>query len=186
MHKINLLPKWVLPGTRPSVYDTESGSALEMVAKVYGAMRTLQETYNEFADEVNKTILEFMDSTTKDQECFKANLTEIMHNYIRKIDEKIKMQDLVINKHNEAMVDAINYMKENIVETTTRIIESGEVDDYLYQVLENVTNIRLEYNSETEELTLVNPVRPCVEYNEETENLTIINLVREEIEEEEI
>lgn len=121
MGKITLLPHWVLPDTLPSVYDTQSGTAIEMVAKVYGAMRTLQTEYNLFVDEVNKSINDFVSSVEQDQECFKKNITKIMHDYIAKIDEKIKMQDLVIN-------NAVKYMKENIIATSREVIKQAITD----------------------------------------------------------
>ena len=38
---MELLPKIVMPGTKPSIYDTESATAIEMVAKLYGVMNEL-------------------------------------------------------------------------------------------------------------------------------------------------
>lgn len=126
MGRINVLPKWVLPGTRPSVYDTESGTALEMVAKVYGAMKQLQMDYNAFADEINKTISDFINDTKADYECFKNKINKIMHDYIRMIDDKIKEQDLKI-------ANAVEYMKTNIMvsleELYKEMYESGEFDE---------------------------------------------------------
>lgn len=118
MKKVTLLPHWALPDTLPSVYDTQSGTALEMVAKVYGAMRTLQTEYNSFVDEINQTITDFINNINQDQECFKKEITKIMHDYIMKIDEKIKMQDLVID-------NAVKYMKDNIITTSREVITSA-------------------------------------------------------------
>ena len=118
MFKVNLLPKWCFPGTKPSVYDTTSGTTIEMVAKVYNEMKVLQETYNSFVDEINKSITEFMESTEQDQECFKAHIDKIMHDYIAMVDEKIKMQDLKIEED-------ITYIKNNIVEAAQTIINEA-------------------------------------------------------------
>lgn len=139
MNKVTLLPKWILPDTLPSVYDTQSGTAVEMVAKVYGAMRTLQTEYNSFVDEVNKTITNFINSTNQDQECFKNKITKIMHDYIIKIDEKIKMQDLVID-------NAIKYMKENITITSREVITEA--------IKNNEINISSNYKNEVLFLTI--------------------------------
>ena len=56
---IKPLPKWVLTNEYPAFYDTESVTAIEMVAKLYGKMEELITTYNEFVDEINKTIADF-------------------------------------------------------------------------------------------------------------------------------
>ena len=74
MSRINLLPNWMLPDSIPSVYDTQSGSFQEMVAKVYGAMRELQLDYKSFVNEINKSITEFTESTDQDQEKFKEDI----------------------------------------------------------------------------------------------------------------
>lgn len=118
MSKINVLPNWMLPDSIPSVYDVQSGSFQEMVAKVYGAMRTLQLDYNSFVNEINNSINNFVESTNKDQEDFKEEITKIMHEYIQLIDDKVKMQDLKIEED-------ITYIKNNIFETAQNIINEA-------------------------------------------------------------
>ena len=83
MNKITLLPKWVFSGTTPSVYDTESGTCIEMTAKVYNAMRELQTSYNEFADEINTTITEYLGEF--DIVLNKVALTDVVPSSIVKI-----------------------------------------------------------------------------------------------------
>lgn len=166
MGKVNLLPKWILPDTIPSVYDTDSGTCIEMVAKVYGAMTNLQKEYNSFVDEINKTIIDFTNSIEQDQECFKEKITKIMHDYIMKIDEKIKMQDLVIN-------EAVIFMKDNLSASINQLVEdmkeSGELDQAILEALDNL-GVRVE-TLENTEYTL--------EYEEETENLILKKTVKE-------
>lgn len=143
MSRINLLPKWVLPDTIPSVYDCTSGSWVEMAAKLYGAMRELQTDYNSFVDELNETITDYTNSTTKDQEEFKNHITTIMHNYIMKIDEKIKLQDLTI-------ANAIKYMKDNLSSSISSLLaemkEMGELDDVIIQSISNIETSISEIN----------------------------------------
>ena len=60
---IDNLPKWVLPNNYPAFYDSESATAIEMVAKLYGAMKTLIEEHNTNSEEWKNTIdaaIEFM------------------------------------------------------------------------------------------------------------------------------
>lgn len=113
-----LLPKWVLTQNRPSVYDSESLTSVQMVAKVYQAMNDLIEEYNKFADEVNSNILKYQESLTADNEEFKECITKTVENYIKAIDIKIDKQDLVIQK-------AVNYMTENIVDTTKELVNQA-------------------------------------------------------------
>lgn len=119
-----MLPHWKLTDNHPAFYDTESGSAIEQTAKVYGAMRTLIEEYNKFADNLNKALESFELETKEEQDCFKKCVTELIENYIKSIDIMIDKQDLKIDK-------AIQYMTDNIVSTTTELlneaIEAGQI-----------------------------------------------------------
>lgn len=115
---MQLLPKWILTNPHPSVYDTESGSAVQMVAKVYGAMNELIAEYNKMVDEVNKQIIEHQNSTDKDIDSFKECVTETIETYIKSIDIKMSEQDLIIR-------NAVDYMKTNIAETTNEVVEQA-------------------------------------------------------------
>lgn len=108
MHKVNLLPKWVLPDTLPSVYDTQSGTCIEMTSKVYGAMRNLQTEYNEFVEAVNKTIVDFINDTNADYGAFKCQINKLVHDYIRMLDDKVKMQDLYLKESIENQMKNIS------------------------------------------------------------------------------
>lgn len=90
---MQLLPKWVLPPTMPSVYDSESFTALEMVAKVYGAMNELIAEYNTFADSVNKKIDTFTAETEEQYNLFAMDLRQEFQDFIDVVDIKIKAQD---------------------------------------------------------------------------------------------
>lgn len=185
MNKVTLLPHWRLPDTLPSVYDTQSGTALEMVAKVYGAMRTLQTEYNSFVDEINKTITEFVESTNQDQEQFKTEITKIIHDYIAMIDEKIKLQDTVIAEN-------ITYIKDNLSESLNQIInemkESGELDEVILdsfnelaeriETLQNNTNqslnnLSIEIDNLQRQVETINNKGLISEYDSSKEQLTI-------------
>lgn len=128
MFKVRLLPKWVFPHTKPSVYDTTSGTAIEMVAKVYNEVTLLQETHNKFIDEINKTITDFINDTNKDLDCFKSHIDKIMHDYISMLDDKIKMQDSVINESIVYIKENLSdYVKENYRITINEMVQNGEL-----------------------------------------------------------
>lgn len=195
MHKVTLLPKWIMPGTFPSVYDTDSGTCIEMTAKVYNAMRNLQTEYNEFVEAVNKTIVDFINDTNADYEAFKCQINKLVHDYIRMLDDKVKMQDLYlkesIDNQNETIAAAIEdqnnlidetivYIKNNLVDSIKSVIDemrtNDEFNEVVLEVLEDLTNTILTYNATDESLTLINPLRPATSFNEEVEELTIINI----------
>ena len=137
---MRFLPHWALTDRHPAFYDTESGSAIEQTAKVYAAMNELIKEYNAFVDEINKGISDFEAATVKDSEAFKTCITNTVEKYIKSIDIMIDKQDLKID-------NAIEYMKDNIISTTTAIVQAA-VDEGKITVISN-------YNSESESLDML-------------------------------
>lgn len=149
--RIDLLPVWTLTNLQSAFYDSESATVLQQMSKVYAKMQELLKDYNAFVNEINTTITDFQTGIIKDFNCFKNCITETMNNYITTIDTKINLQDSAIaNKFSEQdnlINEAINYMKDNIVQTTTDVIN---------QAIENGTiraDLLLEYNPLNESLT---------------------------------
>ena len=89
MSRLPLLPKWVLPPTLPSVYDSESATALEMVAKCYGATSAMIEEYNSWVDEINAVIETFTGSSTQEIENFKKTVEERLRCKFEDLDNKM-------------------------------------------------------------------------------------------------
>ena len=135
-----LLPKWVLTNARPSINDTESGTIMEQTAKIYGAMNELIEEYNTFADNINKIITDFTESTTQDQETFKIAIRQEFQDFIDVIEIKTQQQQTEID-------NAVSYMQNNIVSTTKKIINDGITSGEL--------NIVVQYDEATENLNIV-------------------------------
>lgn len=117
---MNPLPKWVLPPTMPSIYESESFTALEMVAKVYGAMNELITEYNKFADSVNKQVEEFTAETEEQYNLFAMGLRQEFQDFIDVIDIKVAAQT-------KALETAIENM-ENVVRTEVNTaIKDGRI-----------------------------------------------------------
>lgn len=138
--KIELLPLWCVTDKYPAFYDTESATAIEQTAKLYGAMRTLQTEYNEMVTNVNATITAFITDVNADQEEFENHITKIIHDYIAMIDEKIKLQDKRIE-------DTIIYIKEHITEVANNVMK---------EAVENGTiQVATVYNEQNKKLSLI-------------------------------
>lgn len=138
---IKHLPHWVLTDLQPAFYDVESGTSLQQTAKMYGKVQELIDLYNEFVTKVNKYIKDFEDGIIEDFEEFRNCIIKVMNDYIEVIDTKINLQDTKIN-------DAIEYMKDNIVSTTSELfaqaLQNGDISASLIET----------YDPATEELTL--------------------------------
>lgn len=133
--KVKLLPIWCITDKMPAFYDVESATAIEQTAKLYGAMRNLQEKYNLFATEINKTIEEFITGVNADQECFEKRMTKVIHDYLDYLETKVKNQDKVI-------AEAVSFMKTNLKTSITELIaqmhESGEFDEAVLNAIDNI------------------------------------------------
>ena len=151
MIRLQPLPPIALTNLQPAFYDVESVTAIEMVAKFYSYLQNLVNDYNSFVTEVNDNIDYFESDITDKFECFRNCMIKTMNDYIESIDIKIDLQDNTIaeaiENQNAEIENAVNYMKNNIVETTTTVVNSA-IDNGDIQVA-------ISYNEPTEELDII-------------------------------
>lgn len=149
--RIGLLPAWTLTDFQPAFYDSESATVLQQMAKVYAKMQELLSDYNAFVNEVNTTITDFQNGIIKDFECFRNCIIKTMNDYIETIDTKINLQDLNISnkfeEQDEVIAQAVDYMKDNIVQTATNVINQAIENGDLY--------INIDYDEPTEALNIL-------------------------------
>lgn len=136
---IQPLPLWVLTNKYPAIYDGESATAIEMVAKVYGKMDEMIKDYNAFVTEINTAIAEFEASINADFNKFKEDILKITSDYIACVDMKIANQDAKI-------AEAIEYMKDNIIQTASNLFNQALNEGEIQAAL------GITYNAQTEEL----------------------------------
>lgn len=140
-YQIQFLPHWVLTDLQPAFYDSESGTVLQQMSRLYPKIQELIKTYNDFVTEVNRYITEFEEGIIKDFNCFQNCIIKTMNDYIESIDTKINLQDNTI-------AEAVDYMKTNLIATVTTLfnnaIQNGDI----------VASLQEDYNSETESLNL--------------------------------
>ena len=102
------LPKWCITDKFPALYDTESATAIEQTAKLYGAISELIDEYNNWVDKINAQIEAFENAMEKDYEVFKVAMRQEFQDFIDIVDLKMQAQD-------KDIADAINYMKTNLI-----------------------------------------------------------------------
>lgn len=118
---IQILPKWVLTGTRPAFYDTESGSVLEQTARIYDKMNELVESYNSFVENTNKAIADFEDGVINSQKEFEVAIRQTIQDFIDVITMRVEAQD-------QKIADMEEYVNTNLVATATNIINGAIAD----------------------------------------------------------
>lgn len=116
---MNKLPAWHLVNPLPSFHDVESGTVVEMTAKVYGAMNDLIDEHNEFVNKSNETLAEIEEKTVGAQEEFEKKITKTNGVFFQDVKKYVENNinptaDTILN--NPAIVEKINtdsfYVKE--------------------------------------------------------------------------
>lgn len=160
--RISPLPHWVVTNYQSAFYDSESGTVLQAMARIYPKIEELITDYNNYVKQIDNLITDFENGIIKDFECFKKCIIKTMTDYIQSIDTKMSVQDTVIadkfneidttidnkfNEQDEKIENAIQYMKDNIIQTATNIIN---------QAIENGDlNVGFEYDEPTESLNFI-------------------------------
>lgn len=160
--RITPLPHWVLTNYQSAFYDSESGTVLQAMARIYPKIEELINDYNAYVKRIDNIINDFQTGIIEDFECFKNCIIKTMTEYIESIDTKMSVQDsMIADKFNEIdetiankfdeqdtkIDNAIQYMKDNIVATATSIIN---------QAIENGDlNVGIEYNPTDESLNFI-------------------------------
>ena len=129
------LPHWVLTNYQSAFYDSESGTALQALARIYPKIEELITDYNNYVKQLDSYITDFTNGLISDFDSFKSCIIKTMDDYIESIDTKLSVQDTLITdkfrEQDEEIANAINYMKNNIVATATSVInqaiENGDI-----------------------------------------------------------
>lgn len=150
-YHIRPLPYWVLTDLQPAFYDSESGTVLQQTSRMYAKLQEALKEFNDYAKQVNTYITEFENGIISDFECFKNCIIKTMNDYIESIDMKVNIQDTriseAIENQNTKLDNAIEYMKDNIIQTATNVINQAIQNGDL--------NVALNYNPTTEELSII-------------------------------
>lgn len=149
--RITKLPHWVLTDYQSAFYDNESGTVLQALARIYPKIEELITDYNAYVKEIDNMIKDFESGIIKDFECFKNCIIKTMNDYIDSIDIKMSLQDKkiddAIEEQNSVISDAVDYMKTNIIQTATTVINQAiENGDLL---------ISISYDEPTEALNII-------------------------------
>lgn len=122
---MNKLPHWSITNRYPAFYDTESATAIEQTAKIYGAMNSLIDEYNSFIDDLNKHQEEFKTETNETICKFVECVTSKLKAYFESIDMKTDELEMYMKTNLEKTAN--NYLAE-ILKDLERTIEQFKVD----------------------------------------------------------
>lgn len=137
---IKNLPNWCITDDQPAFYDTESATAIEMVAKLYAKMQELIEDYSFNNKNLVEIVEDFKKIINENFNVFSVELRQEFQDFIDVIELKVKGNQKQIE-------EAVDYMKLNIDQTAKDIInlkiQNGEI------------NVGLQYTEDTESLNIL-------------------------------
>lgn len=90
---INLLPKWYLNENRPSFYDMDAGTMLELATSMHGKMNEVIDDHNQHSENIDKIINDFLTGQEQDREIFKTALRQEFQDFIDVINLKYNSQE---------------------------------------------------------------------------------------------
>lgn len=140
---IEKLPRWILTNPSPSFYETEGGTVLEQTAIMYKKVNEVIEAYNGMLDDINTTNEDFIKEQTARQEEFELKINQMIHDFTTLVELQIANQEKEVE-------NAIEYMKDNLNETTSEVlmelVESEQI------------TLKLVYDETTEELNIAGAI----------------------------
>lgn len=119
---MQLLPKWYLHNNRPSFYDTDSVTILELAAKLSGAMNELIAEYNKHSENIDKLVQDFINDANADRQVFETALRQEFQDFIDVINMKYDAQEARIdakiaeaNAAMDALIARLNAAEEELL-----------------------------------------------------------------------
>lgn len=142
------LPKWILTNKFPAFHDTESLTAIEQTARVYGKINELIDNYNSFAENINKTLEEYARVDQEEEEAFKVGLRQEFQDFINVVDLQIRELEQYVKVN----------LNSEIRKLWNELNDNGDIQDLINKTLEElitkVDNIKLEWDRYSSELEL--------------------------------
>ena len=174
------LPKWVMTSKFPAFYDSESITATEQTARVYGKMNEVIDSWNKYVEDINKLIEEFSTGADQDYKCFTESIIKTCSDYISTIDFTIATQ-------NREIKEIYSKFADDILTTVSGLLDemkaNGELDSLIAESVTGLTG-RIEALESAGYITMseVRSVLPYYQYNPDTEALELMNVEVREVE----
>lgn len=120
---IELLPRWNLHSNRPTFYDTDTVTMLELASRLHGAMNELITDYNNMVSELNEHLTDFESGVQEDFQTHETALRQEFQDFIDVIDLKIVAieQDIADFKTNASSI--ISQAQELVTQAENKILE---------------------------------------------------------------
>ena len=115
---MELLPKWLVPGVQPAIYDVESKTILQQTAKLYQAMNDLIAEHNKRSEQLGISVNQFQIDMTDDFEVYATALRQEFQDFIdtitlafESLEAKVQVIQDKMNEFEGVSVEALNEIK---------------------------------------------------------------------------
>ncbi len=135
MSIIKPLPHWAIINGFPSFYDTESLTAIEQTARLYGKVKELIETYNRYVTEMNGELTELETQVQKDLACAIRTIINLTDAYITQTELRLNHQDRKLDEAYKAFTEDITSAVDSIIR---QMKEAGELDQVILDAVDNL------------------------------------------------
>lgn len=136
---INFLAKTFLHANKPSFYDGDSASLLQLVSKLHGTMNEVIGEFNKLEKSLTESFEEFKETSSKDAEVFRVSIRQEFQDFIDIIELKVKGINDAIESHNKTVENRLSAqdkkledLESSIVETATSVINQHIENGSLY------------------------------------------------------
>lgn len=117
---IPLLPKWHLHGNRPTFYDGDAVTMLELASTLHASMNNIIDDYNKLEEAVNKTVTEFITGEIQNREVFETAIRQEFQDFIDIVNLKVESMSTEIEQINATA-------EKTAKDTVNEAIESGRL-----------------------------------------------------------
>ena len=94
---IPLLPKWYLNHNRPTFYDSDAGTMLELADSMHSKMNEVIDDYNKFTDETNELVSSKLAEYEQDLETSKTAMRQEFQDFIDVVDMRFSGLEEALN-----------------------------------------------------------------------------------------
>lgn len=144
---MELLPKWNLHNNRPTFYDTDAVTMLELASKMHGAMNELIKEYNELSDGLSDTMAKRIKELDEAREVFETALRQEFQDFIDVTDLQVTTQEYRLD---EKITDCLARLEAKTTECITRLeAKTAECEAALDAFIDEVTGAIDEVLSES-------------------------------------
>lgn len=127
---MELLPKFIIEGSRPAYHDREALTLLELASTLYGKMNEVISAYNTFTEEITKGNTDFKQETLETLTVYQTALRQEFQDFIDIVD--LRLTNIENNIAGESMSILNDLISEGKITVNSVYDDSTESLNYVF------------------------------------------------------